>query len=29
MVVCNDKDYNLLYSMRAHGWSRGVQNQKN
>ena len=29
MVVCNDKeDYNLLYSMRAHGWSRGVQNQK-
>ncbi len=29
MVVCNDKDdYNILYSMRAHGWSRGVKNQK-
>ena len=29
MIVCNNKnDYNLLYSMRAHGWSRGVDNQK-
>ncbi len=29
MIVCNDiNDYNLLYSMRAHGWSRGVSYQK-
>jgi CDP-6-deoxy-D-xylo-4-hexulose-3-dehydrase len=29
MVVCNDiNDYNILYSMRAHGWSRGVTYQK-
>jgi CDP-4-dehydro-6-deoxyglucose reductase, E1 len=29
MIVCNDKeDYNLLYTMRAHGWSRGTQNEK-
>ena len=29
MILCNNKDdYNLLYSMRAHGWSRGVDNQK-
>ena len=29
MVVCNNRDdYNILYSMRAHGWSRGIKNQK-
>ena len=29
MIVCNSRDdYNILYSMRAHGWSRGVKNQK-
>ena len=29
MIVCNNRDdYNILYSMRAHGWSRGVKNQK-
>ena len=29
MIVCNNKDdYNLLYSMRSHGWSRNLKNQK-
>ena len=29
MIVCNNKDdYDLLYSMRAHGWSRNLKNQK-
>ena len=29
MIVCNNKDdYDLLYSMRSHGWSRNLKNQK-
>jgi len=29
MIVCNNKDdYDLLHSMRAHGWSRNLKNQK-
>ena len=29
MVVCNnEEDYELLYSMRSHGWSRGLKSQK-
>ena len=29
MIVCdNDDDYEILYSMRSHGWSRGLKNQK-
>ena len=29
MIVCHNKDdYDLLHSMRAHGWSRNLKNQK-
>ena len=29
MIVCdNQDDYELLYSMRAHGWSRNLKSQK-
>ena len=29
MIVCNDRnDYDLLFTMRSHGWSRGNKNQK-
>jgi len=29
MIVCNNKeDYDLLYSMRSHGWSRNLKNQR-
>ena len=29
MVVCNNiKDYQILHSMRAHGWSRGIKVDK-
>lgn len=29
MIVCNNKeDYELLHSMRSHGWSRGLKSQK-
>ena len=29
MIVCKNKeDYNLLYSLRAHGWDRGLYNNK-
>ena len=27
MIVCkNKKDYDLLYTMRSHGWDRGLNN---
>ena len=30
MVVCNSfEDYQLLLSMRAHGWSRNLKLHKN
>ena len=30
MIVCNDKkDYEILYSLRSHGWDRGLNNSKN
>ena len=30
MVVCKNKnDYKILYSLRAHGWDRGLNNNKN
>ena len=29
MIVCNDKDdYNIIHSLRAHGWDRGLKNNK-
>jgi CDP-6-deoxy-D-xylo-4-hexulose-3-dehydrase len=29
MIVCDSQeDYELLYSMRSHGWSRGLKSQK-
>jgi CDP-6-deoxy-D-xylo-4-hexulose-3-dehydrase len=29
MVICNDKnDYNIIHSLRAHGWDRGLKNNK-
>ena len=29
MIICNDKkDYEILHSLRAHGWDRGL-NEKN
>jgi len=29
MIVCNDRnDYDLLFTMRSHGWSRGAKDQK-
>ena len=30
MIVCNDKkDYEILHSLRAHGWDRGLNNKNN
>ena len=30
MIICNDKnDYNIIHSLRAHGWDRGLKNNKN
>ena len=30
MVVCNSRtDYELIYSMRSHGWARKLKNNKN
>ncbi len=30
MITCNDKnDYNIIHSLRAHGWDRGLKNNKN
>ena len=29
MICCKDKkDYEILTSLRAHGWSRGLMNEK-
>ena len=29
MIVCNDyNDYKILYSLRSHGWDRGLNNGK-
>ncbi len=30
MIVCNDKkDFEILHSLRAHGWDRGLNNKNN
>ena len=30
MIICNDKnDYEIIHSLRAHGWDRGLKNKKN
>jgi len=30
MIICNDKkDYEIIHSLRAHGWDRGLNNNKN
>ena len=30
MIICkNQNDYKILYSLRAHGWDRGLNNSKN
>ena len=30
MIICNDKkDYQIIHSLRAHGWDRGLNNNKN
>ena len=30
MIICNNKnDYNIINSLRAHGWDRGINNKKN
>ena len=30
MIVCNNKkDYQIIHSLRAHGWDRGLKNNKN
>jgi len=30
MIICNDKDdYKIIHSLRAHGWDRGLKNNKN
>ena len=30
MITCNNKnDYNIINSLRAHGWDRGIKNNKN
>ena len=30
MITCNDKDdYSIIHSLRAHGWDRGLKNNKN
>ena len=29
MIVCNDKNnYKIIHSLRAHGWDRGLNNNK-
>ena len=29
MIVCNNKnDYNIINSLRAHGWDRGIRKDK-
>jgi len=29
MIICNDrKNYEIIYSLRAHGWDRGLKNNK-
>ena len=29
MIVCNDKkDYEILHSLRAHGWDRGLKQKE-
>ena len=29
MIICNDKnDYNIIHALRAHGWDRGIKNNK-
>ena len=30
MIICNDKkNYEIIHSLRAHGWDRGLKNNKN
>jgi len=30
MIVCNDKkNYKIIYSLRSHGWDRGINNNNN
>jgi len=30
MIICSDKnDYEIIHSLRAHGWDRGLKNKKN
>ena len=30
MIVCNDKqNYEIIHSLRSHGWDRGLKNNKN
>jgi len=30
MIICNDKNnYEIIHSLRAHGWDRGLRNKKN
>jgi CDP-6-deoxy-D-xylo-4-hexulose-3-dehydrase len=30
MIICNDKnDYDIIHTLRAHGWDRGLKNKKN
>ena len=30
MIICNDKkNYEIIHSLRAHGWDRGLKNDKN
>ena len=30
MLICNDKtNYEIIHSLRAHGWDRGLKNNKN
>jgi len=30
MIICNDKnDYEIIHTLRAHGWDRGLKNKKN
>ncbi len=30
MIICNDKNnYKIIHSLRAHGWDRGLNNNKN
>lgn len=30
MIICKNKnDYNILHTLRAHGWDRGINNKRN